>query len=1020
MLPTTFLPVQRAFVLLVTLAMALGAIVPLLAPAPTRAAPTELFFSEYIEGTSNNKALEIYNGTGVPINLGTSGYSVQMFFNGSPTAGLTISLTGTVASGDVYVLAHLSANATIQAQADQTNGSGWFNGNDAVALRHGTTLIDVIGQIGFDPGSQWGTGLASTADNTLRRHAAIEAGDPNGSDAFLPGAEWDGYATDTFNALGAHPGEPDSAPSVAGTLPAGGAVDVQKDDDISITFSEAVAVSGTWYEIDCSTSGLHTAVVSGGSTTFTLDPDVDFVTGDTCQVTVFAAGVTDADAADPPDAMNAHHAFSFGVGTSCPTATHLIHEVQGAGLATPIGGTIVTVNAVVVGDFQGPAPALRGFFLQEEDAEVDVNPATSEALFVFDGSGAVAVGPGDLVSVTGRATEFGDVTQIDRVSDVTVCDSGLGVTPAEITLPVASLNDWERWEGMLADFTQPMTVTETFSLGRFGEVVLSSTGRQYQGTHEAAPGTDALAVADLNARTRIVLDDGRGGENLDPTVYPAPGLSASNTLRTGATVAGLTAIVSQGFGAYRLQPVGPIAFAGAAERPASPPVVGGRMQVAAFNVLNYFNGDGAGGGFPTSRGAETPLEFARQHDKIVAAIGAMDAEVLGLMEIENDGADDAPAIETLVDGLNEAVGAGTYAYIETGDIGTDEIAVAIIYQPAEVTPLGDHAILDSSVDPRFVDTANRPALAQSFTETATGAVFTVAVNHLKSKGSGCGAGDDQPDHLGGNCNGTRTAAAEALGDWLASDPTGSDDPDAVIIGDLNSYRMETPIAALRDAGFTDLLAEFEGADAYTYVFMGASGYLDHAQATASFREQVTDAAPWHVNTDEPTVLDYNTNFKSDNHITSLYAADPFRSSDHDPVIVGLDLQLHSKVTGGGTVATTAGRASFQLSAQYEGSSIVPSGETTFDVPGVAFESTSVEWLVAEVDGSAAHYGGTGTVNGDAGYRFLVAVTDGPDRLRVKIWNVATGEVVFDNQPGEPDDAAASQPIRSGQVRVHGG
>ena len=213
-------------------------------------------------------------------------------------------------------------------------------------------------------------------------------------------------------------------------------------------------------------------------------------------------------------------------------------------------------------------------------------------------------------------------------------------------------------------------------------------------------------------------------------------------------------------------------------------------------------------------------------------------------------------------------------------------------------------------------------------------MFTVAVNHLKSKGSGCGAGDDQPDHLGGNCNGTRTAAAEALADWLASDPTGSGDPDAMIIGDLNSYRMESPITALREAGFSDLLAEFEGPDAYTYVFMGASGYLDHAQATASFREQVVDAAPWHINTDEPTALDYNTNFKTANHVTSLYAPDPYRSSDHDPVMVGLDLQLHSKVTGGGTITTAGGRASFQLSAQYPGSEIVPSGTTTFARPGL--------------------------------------------------------------------------------------
>ncbi len=164
------------------------------APPAHAAAPSELFFSEYVEGSSNNKALEIYNGTGAAIDLATAGYNVQMYFNGSATAGLTINLTGTVAGGDVYVLAQSSANATILAQADQTNGAGWFNGDDAVVLRRGTTVIDVVGQVGFDPGAEWGSGLVSTADNTLRRKGTVCAGDPIGTDAFDPAPEWDGFA----------------------------------------------------------------------------------------------------------------------------------------------------------------------------------------------------------------------------------------------------------------------------------------------------------------------------------------------------------------------------------------------------------------------------------------------------------------------------------------------------------------------------------------------------------------------------------------------------------------------------------------------------------------------------------------------------------------------------------------------------------------------------------------------------------------------------------------------------------
>ena len=169
-----------------------------------RAETAELFFSEYIEGSSNNKALEIYNGTGASIDLGTGGYNIQMFFNGSATAGLTINLTGTVTNDDVYVVAQASANATILAQADLTNSSGWFNGDDAVVLRKGETIIDVIGQIGIDPGTEWGSGLTSTADNTLQRKSTICAGDPDGTDAFDPATEWDGFATDTTDNLGSH------------------------------------------------------------------------------------------------------------------------------------------------------------------------------------------------------------------------------------------------------------------------------------------------------------------------------------------------------------------------------------------------------------------------------------------------------------------------------------------------------------------------------------------------------------------------------------------------------------------------------------------------------------------------------------------------------------------------------------------------------------------------------------------------------------------------------------------------
>ncbi|MBN1313846.1 MAG: ExeM/NucH family extracellular endonuclease, partial [Anaerolineales bacterium] len=322
---------------------------------------------------------------------------------------------------------------------------------------------------------------------------------------------------------------------------------------------------------------------------------------------------------------------------------------------------------------------------------------------------------------------------------------------------------------------------------------------------------------------------------------------------------------------------------------AAPADVGGRLKVASFNVLNYFNGDGQGGGFPTSRGARTLEEFNRQRTKIITAVLAIDANVIGLMEIENDGYDQYSAIQDLVNGLNAVAGAGTYAFIDPGVavIGTDEIAVGMIYQPGSVTPVGAAAILDDTFDPTYRDDYNRPALAQTFEENATGEMFTAVVNHLKSKGSACDAiGDPDTGDGQGNCNLTRTHAMTVEISWLATDPTGSGDTDIIMLGDMNAYAMEDPIEAARDAGYTDLHQKYVGLEDYSYIFDGFSGYLDHALTNDSLTTQVTGATTWHINADEPTVLDYDMQHNP----PELYSPDAYRASDHDPVIVGFDLK----------------------------------------------------------------------------------------------------------------------------------
>jgi predicted extracellular nuclease len=397
------------------------------------------------------------------------------------------------------------------------------------------------------------------------------------------------------------------------------------------------------------------------------------------------------------------------------------------------------------------------------------------------------------------------------------------------------------------------------------------------------PGSpEAENLAEANLLGRIVLDDGRNAENPDPALHPDGDIfTLDHRFRGGDTLAGATGVLDFAFGDYRIQPTADAEYTEVDERPAAPDPVGGNVKVASFNVLNYFTTLTG----PDARGANTPEEFERQRAKIISAITEIDADVVGLIEIENN----EEALADLVEGLNDATEPGRYAAIETGVIGTDVIKVAFAYQPARVTPVGEHAILDSSVDPRFLDDFNRPALAQTFRDNETGGVFTTVVNHLKSKGSDCNAvGDPDTGDGAGNCNLTRTAAAEALVDWLADDPTGSGDDDFLIIGDLNSYDKEDPIDALLAGGYTDLIRAFQGENAYSYVFDGMIGYLDHGLASEGLADEVTGATVWHINADEPDLLDYDMTFKQPAQ-EALYEPNAYRSSDHDPVIIGLDV-----------------------------------------------------------------------------------------------------------------------------------
>ena len=294
---------------------------------------------------------------------------------------------------------------------------------------------------------------------------------------------------------------------------------------------------------------------------------------------------------------------------------------------------------------------------------------------------------------------------------------------------------------MLVEISQPLAVTETYQLGQYGQLVLALNGRQFNATNGNSTSTNAQ-----NMLSRIVIDDGSSRSNPNPIPY----LSAAGTdgtRRIGDTTQKVTGILSHSFGAYRIQPTVAPVFAQSNPRQPTAPVVGGSLKVASLNVLNYFttfvDGKNAAGqtgqvcllgtGFPdTCRGADNLTEFERQQAKIVAAIAGLDADVIGLMEIQNTDI----ATKDLLAALNAKVGANTYAAVNSGVFGTDLIKVDILYKPAKVQRVGG-VVLPTGADlTDYIAASGRPPLAQRFSAVGNNGGFWFVVNHLKSKVAG--------------------------------------------------------------------------------------------------------------------------------------------------------------------------------------------------------------------------------------------------------------------------------------------
>ncbi|HYD80878.1 MAG TPA: ExeM/NucH family extracellular endonuclease [Paucimonas sp.] len=908
-------------------------------------------------GTATLNADGSVTFTATPDFAGTAGFTYQVSDGGklkslSNTAHVAIDVKAVndapvrTAGGADKLLLTEDAAATPLGLAGVTYGVGGGADEAAQTLTYTVTQLPdaALGKIVLADGvTAVAAGTAYTLEE-LQGMAFVAAKDANGSASFSytvrdSGGSANGGVDTLTQAVAIEVQAVNDAPVAANDF-------LKVADDRTTTFSAAQLLANDSdveqdaVSIAAVTSGVGGTAVLNADGTVSFTPDAGF-TGQAS----FTYTATDGK--------------ENGVGNTATVTVDvvsLISSIQGEGAISSRAGQTVLVEARVT----AWAPDMKTFWVQEESTDQDGNVKTSEGIAVFYGNNPAPITAdniGDIVRFNATVTEYkasgqpagaGSLTELINLANFTVVTDGTkaDLDPAvKVTLPVATDGLLEQYEGMLVEIGAAsggkLYASDINTFGRFGEVVFQADAVAVQYTQTHLPSASGNAAhLDFLARNSIQLEDRSTTSN--PTLEAlqigsmlkrdGADLSKDNFLRIGDAADSLTGILSFDRGLYELQPAEIINLTGNA-RTAGPDEAAinangsAEIRVASMNVLNYFTSLSIAGttsdNFPTPygnvmepRGANTAAEFARQQAKVIEAILGTNADVLGLMEMQNNGfGDGTSAIDHLVDALNARVGAGTYAYVKApyndGDgvfeptAGTDAIHSVIIYKTDVVKPLGQASTPDVDVYTAFTR-GNRVPVAQTFSYLADETKqFTLVVNHLRSKGSGTlrFSGDaDQGDGQGG-FNSSRLEAAVQLSQWLATNPTGATDGDYLLVGDFNAYAMEDPIRFLTGNEFNasavyggyDIPTAAEAlagrynylgsVDDYSYMFGGMRGSLDHALASSGLLGEITGVTHWHNNSDESTLLDYNTEFKT----TDLFSADPYRASDHDPVIIGLKL-----------------------------------------------------------------------------------------------------------------------------------
>ncbi len=1124
------------------------------ASSPAAAQATDLFFSEYVEGSSFNKAVEIYNGTGAAVDLSAGGYTLMFYSNGSASASYTLALAGTVPQGGTWVVAPTNANATILGVANQTFGSTWFNGDDAVVLRKGGSggaLVDVIGQIGFDPGSEWGSGLVSTADNTIRRKATVCAGDTNGSDAFDPSAEWDGFAQDTFAGLGSHtascaapvinefsastagtdveyveiygppstdlstltileieadsgttagtideviavgttdasgfylaslapnalengsltlllvegftgalgndldtdnngtfdttpwtrivdavtvhdggagdlsygapvlgvsydglpfaPGGasriPDGAdadaatdwvrndfdlagiptfagtpvsgeayntpgatnqavpaelaPAVTATVPANAATGIAGNAPLSVTFSEPVTAAAGAFTLECPVGTAVGLTVTGGPTTFTLDPDTDIPASTTCTATVVAANVTDQDGVAPAN-MAANYVWTF----TTSAAPIRIHAIQGPGATSPLVGSSVVTTGIVT------AVRSVGFYIQEPDATVDADPLTSEGIYVYTGGAPPAAAVvGALVQVSGTVAEYAPGhASLTEITGPTVSQISTGnalptatVLTAAFPSPAGSYEQLEPLEGMRVAVPSMTVVTPTdgnasanYTAGSSNGVffgVVSDLARPFR---EAGfkypltpPGGTTIPQWDANPELIRVDSDGlTGATRLD---------LSSRTVLTN-----VVGPLDYSWDRYTLLPEpppnGPVVATEFAPRAVSDPTAT-EFTVASYNLQRFYD---AANDPLVDDDVLTTAQYEARLAK--ASLGIRDymktPDVVGVIEVENLATLQALATRISTDAFAASRPDPMYqAYlIEGNDVGGIDVGFLVKTAPVapgvprvevvSVTQELDGSVLTNPDSSTTVLHDRPPLMLRAIVHAANGGTYPVTVieNHLRSLGSvdSTAAGSDGWATEGDRVRAKRLAQAVDLASFVQGLQTADPSERIILMGDMNAFEVNDgyghSMGTMSGVAFADdstvvpgdgtdlvtpdllnLLSTAPAEERYGYTFEDAPQNLDHmlvgaglVAATPAFRLEHA-----RINADFPNVDRPDTVVRLSDHdpLVGFFQVPAFASAgitttmtdSPDPVLAGTGLAYTITVTNGGPDAAT--------------------------------------------------------------------------------------------------------------------